>query len=289
MRSERRQRVRSVSLVPQSTLPSEGGDQTVDRTASVAASRGLRNASTLVPMLTVLTAGTVVAFLYFARDVIIPITLGILLSFLLAPAVRWVRRLRAGRVPAVMLTVLAAFLAIFGFAAVVVHETTTLAQELPEYGYNLETKVRSLPGSMPGNGAFHRVAGMFRDLRNELTKSQTDSSASPNRQPLSASSGEPAKPVPVEIRQPELQPLQLVESIIEPLLQPLAMAGLVVVFAIMILLERRICGIACFASRVAICTELPSRWTTRRRGSAAICFGNSSSMLAAACRSALVW
>jgi predicted PurR-regulated permease PerM len=189
-------------------------------------------------MLTVLTAGTVVAFLYFARDVIIPITLGILLSFLLAPAVRWVRRLQIGRVPAVMLTVTAAFLAIFGFAAVVVHETTTLAQELPEYRYNLETKVRSLPGSMPGSGVFHRVAGMFRDLRNELTKSQTDSSAPPNRQSLSASSGEPAKPVPVELRQPELQPLQLVESIIEPLLQPLAMAGLVVVFAIMILLER---------------------------------------------------
>ncbi|MBV8090776.1 MAG: AI-2E family transporter, partial [Alphaproteobacteria bacterium] len=224
--------------MPQSTLPTKGGDQTVDKT-SAAGSRGLRNVSPLVPMLTVLTAGAVLAFLYFARDVIIPITLGILLSFLLAPAVRWLRRLRIGRVPAVMLTVLAAFLAIFGFAATVVHETTTLAQELPEYRYNLETKVRSLPGSVPGNGVFHRLAGMFIDLRNELTKSETDGSTSARRQsPLGASSGGPAKPVPVEIRQPELQPLQLVESIIEPLLQPLAMAGLVVVFAVMILLER---------------------------------------------------
>jgi predicted PurR-regulated permease PerM len=33
----------------------------------------------------------VVAFLLFARDVIVPITLAVLLSFLLAPAVRWLR------------------------------------------------------------------------------------------------------------------------------------------------------------------------------------------------------
>src|SRR5215831_2275527 len=79
---------------------------------------------------------------------------------------------------------------------------------------------------------------MFRDLRNELTKSETDGSAPSDWHSLGASPGEPAKPVPVEIRQRELQPLQLLESIIEPLLQPLAMAGLVIVFAIMILLER---------------------------------------------------
>jgi hypothetical protein len=35
-------------------------------------------------MLTILAAGVVVAFLYFGRDVIVPITLAILLSFLLA-------------------------------------------------------------------------------------------------------------------------------------------------------------------------------------------------------------
>jgi len=62
--------------------------------------------------LTVLTIGLVVAFLYFARDVVIPITLAILLSFLLAPAVRWLRRWHLGRVPAVTLTLLIAFLAL---------------------------------------------------------------------------------------------------------------------------------------------------------------------------------
>src|SRR5262249_54968663 len=48
----------------------------------------------------------------------------------------------------------------------------------------------------------------------------------------------PAKPVPVQIQQPEPGPLQIVQDVIGPLLQPLAAAGLVVVFVIMILLER---------------------------------------------------
>ena len=57
-------------------------------------------------MLPILTAGVVVAFLYFARDVVVPVTLAVLLSFLLAPAVRGLRRLGMGRVAAVSFTVL---------------------------------------------------------------------------------------------------------------------------------------------------------------------------------------
>jgi predicted PurR-regulated permease PerM len=225
--------------VPQSTLSTEGEGQRVGTTDRPQESRDLGKSRGLAPALIILAAGVVVAFLYFARDVIIPIVLGTLLSFLLAPAVRWLRRTRMGRVPAIMLTMLVAFLAIFGFAAIVVHETGTLAGQLPEYRYNLEAKVRSLPGAMPGKGVFHSLEGLFTDLRSELTRSQTQNSSPANRQSQpGAAPGEPEKPVPVEIRQPELQPLQLVQSIIEPLLQPLATAGLVVIFAIMILLER---------------------------------------------------
>jgi predicted PurR-regulated permease PerM len=55
--------------------------------------------------------------------------------------------------------------------------------------------------------------------------------------PAGPSPTETAKPLPVEIKQPGLEPLPLVRSIIEPLLQPLAAAGLVVVFVIMILID----------------------------------------------------
>jgi predicted PurR-regulated permease PerM len=181
----------------------------------------------------------VVAFLYFARDVIVPIALAILLSFLLAPAVRWLRRWHIGRVTAVTLTVLIAFLAMIGFSAVVVQEISSLAEQLPEYRSNLEAKIRSLPGAVPGAGVWRRATSMVQELGRELTQSETEISGSAgDRSALGASPPEPTKPVPVAIERPEFGPLQIVQTIVGPLLQPLAMAGLVVVFVVLILLER---------------------------------------------------
>jgi predicted PurR-regulated permease PerM len=110
-------------------------------------------------MMAVLVTATVIAILYFAREVFVPITLAILLSFLLAPAVRWLRR---GRVTAVAFTAMLAFMAIAGFAAVVVGEISSLAQQLQEFRYNLQTKIRSLPGMVPGGGVYRRATEMFR-------------------------------------------------------------------------------------------------------------------------------
>ena len=53
----------------------------------------------------------IVAALYFGREVLVPITLAILLSFVLAPLVNLIRRTRIGRVPAVILSVLIALAA----------------------------------------------------------------------------------------------------------------------------------------------------------------------------------
>ncbi len=188
--------------------------------------------------LALLSTAVVVGFLYFARNVIIPITLAVLLSFLLAPAVRALCQLRIGRVAAVALIVSAAFAIISGFVAVVVHEVSSLARDLPENRYNMEAKVRSLPDLVPGGAVFHRFTGMLRDLHRELMKSETDTSARLERlSPGGSSEAEPEKPLPVEIRQPDLEPLQLVQSIVGPLLQPLAAGGLVIVFVVMILID----------------------------------------------------
>ena len=157
--------------------------------------------------------------LYFARDVIVPIALAVLLSFLLAPAVRWLRRGHLGRVTAVTLTVLIAFLAMLGFVAIVVQEIPSLAKQLPEYRSNLEAKIRSLPGAVPGGGALRRATSMVQELGRELKQCESQSSISaPGRSAPGASMVEPPKPVPVEIQRPELEPLQVVQSIVGPLL-----------------------------------------------------------------------
>jgi predicted PurR-regulated permease PerM len=189
-------------------------------------------------VLTLLAVGLVIAFLYFARDVVVPIALAILLSFLLFPAVRWLRQWHLGRVTSVALTVLIAFLVMIGFAAIVVQEISSLAQQLPEYRANLEAKIRSLPAAVPGGGALRRVTSMVQELGKELKQSASQSSVSAPDRTAGGATVEQTKPVPVEIQRPELEPLQVVKSIAGPLLQPLAMMGLVIVFVVMILLER---------------------------------------------------
>ena len=192
----------------------------------------------LFVMMAVLVTAMVIAILYFGREVFVPITLAVLLSFLLAPAVRWLRRWRVGRITAVVLTVMVAFLAIAGFAAVIVGEVSSLAQQLPEYQYNIDTKIRSFPGMVPGGGIFRRASKTLRELGKELSRAETQGAAQSAPSATGASELQPAKPIPVQVIEPESGSLQIVQSIIGPLLQPMAAGGLVIVFVIMILLER---------------------------------------------------
>ena len=189
-------------------------------------------------MMAVLVTAIIIGILYFAREVFIPITLAVLLSFLLAPAVRWLRRLRVGRISAVLFTVVIACMAIAAFAAVIVGEVSSLAQQLPEYQYNLDTKIRSFPGMVPGGGIFRRATKTLRGLGKELSKAETQTAAESTPSPTGPAESQPAKPMPVQVVEPEPGPLQIVQTIIGPLLQPMAAGGLVIVFVIMILLER---------------------------------------------------
>jgi hypothetical protein len=61
---------------------------------------------------------------------------------------------------------------------VVVQEISSLAQQLPEYRWNLEAKIRSLPGVVPGAGVLRRVTSMVQELGRELKQSETEISAS---------------------------------------------------------------------------------------------------------------
>src|SRR5437764_1197409 len=118
-------------------------------------------------MAAVVIAAGVIAGLYFGSVILEPFALAVLLSLMLAPAVRTLRPY-IGRVPAVLATVLAAFIVILGVATSVGDEVFTLAQNLPKYEYNIATKIRSLNG-MPGGGIVSRVTQVFQDLGAELS------------------------------------------------------------------------------------------------------------------------
>ena len=60
--------------------------------------------------ITLLAAATVLALLYFGREVLVPIVLALFLSLLIEPWVRLYRRLGLGHGPSVLVAVLAAAL-----------------------------------------------------------------------------------------------------------------------------------------------------------------------------------
>jgi predicted PurR-regulated permease PerM len=163
-----------------------------------------------------------IAGLYFARPVLEPLALAALLSLMLAPAVRWLNQHGLGRVGAVCLTVALAFGLILGFVAAVADEAVGLVKELPQYEQNIAAKIRSLSG-VPGAGMLGRATRVFHDLGSEF--------ASPPPAPGAA-------PVPVEIVNTEPASFQVLRSIVGPMLSPLASAGMVLIFAILILLKR---------------------------------------------------
>ena len=55
----------------------------------------------------IVATGTILAILYFARDVLVPITLAMIFSFLIAPVVRALRRLGLGATSSVLVAVVA--------------------------------------------------------------------------------------------------------------------------------------------------------------------------------------
>ena len=202
----------------------------------------IRGRSTAASETTVLIAA-VVAALYFGRDIFVPLALAVLLSFILAPPVLLLRRFHFGRVPSVLVAVLAAIILIFGIGGVIGGQLAQLAERLPEYQTTIKAKIKSVRGSAGESSIVGRATSIIKDLHTEVTQ-PSDAAETPGETPgkiLGATKGADAaaqKPIPVEVREPPLSPLQLIQRAAAPLLQPLATTGIVVIFLFFILLQR---------------------------------------------------
>ena len=82
---------------------------------------------------TAILAVIIIMMLYFGREIIIPIALAILLSFVLAPLVGVLQRVRVPRGLAVVGVVIFAFAAIFAMGSLLASQLTQLAGDLPQY------------------------------------------------------------------------------------------------------------------------------------------------------------
>ncbi|HEY8071864.1 MAG TPA: AI-2E family transporter, partial [Methylocystis sp.] len=94
----------------------------------------------------------IIACLYFGREVLVPIALAVLMSFLLAPPVRLLQGWRVPRGLAITVVVVVAFAAIFNLGGLMVSEVNQLASDLPRYQSTLSEKIKSLRGATAVTG-----------------------------------------------------------------------------------------------------------------------------------------
>src|SRR3954471_12407453 len=195
----------------------------------------------LVGLWTVALTAFVIAGLYFGRELLIPLALAALLTFLLSPLVsrleRWI-----GRIAAVLLVVALIFTATGAAGWLVTRQLVDLATKLPEYKGNIITKLHAFRS--PKDGALTKFSQTVDELKHELPGSEPSPPTITKEvgKPETAVVSPPHPPtsaLPVKVVETsKASPFEIVQMIITPLLGPLGKAALVLVLVIFMLFER---------------------------------------------------
>ena len=196
------------------------------------------SAPELKSLLGIAVAAVSVAALYFAQDVLIPIMLAIMLSFVLSPVVNMLQRLRLWRAPAVILTVLAA-LGVMGLIGTLIgSQAAALSTNAPQYAQTIEAKVQGVRGF-----AVARLASITKELGGSPKPaaaprgSHAPATLAPPPGGATSTPGE-RRPVLVELAQTQTSPLTLARTILEPILGPLETTVIVLIVAIFVLMQK---------------------------------------------------
>ncbi len=124
--------------------------------------------ATIAAVAQLLAVVLTVTALFFAKDVFIPLALGLLLSFLLSPIVNRLQRSGVPNVIAVVLTATLTFALLAGVATLIGSELTSLVRDLPEHKDELVKKARSMAGMTTG------VGGSLDKLASDVTEAMED-------------------------------------------------------------------------------------------------------------------
>lgn len=172
------------------------------------------------------TGVVVVSALYLARDVLIPITLAIFLTFFLAPVVKLLQRTRLPRVAAVLVSVTLALAIILMLGAIIGSQLRSLVENAPQYQSTINEKYESLHRTVTdlAKQATSRLGAVYQPLK-----------------PAPGASGDAApdeSPIPVVIQSAGNGYLETGRQILEPILSPLATLAIVLVVTIFILVQK---------------------------------------------------
>ncbi|HWC99864.1 MAG TPA: AI-2E family transporter [Candidatus Sulfopaludibacter sp.] len=188
-------------------------------------------------LLPVILAGGV---LYVAKDVLIPLSLAVLIAFLLTPPVKRLEAWHIGRIPAVLVVVFISFSTFGGLGWLVGNQLIDVINELPNYKQNIRHRVDAFRG--PSKAGLAKAGESVKELTKELAGAPPEKAETPPvlrrhtaPPPLT---GTAAPPVLVQLVEAPPTLLESVKSILGPLLAPVSTAVIVIVFAIVMLAKR---------------------------------------------------
>ena len=177
-------------------------------------------------LLSLATGVVIVAALVLARDVLIPITLAIFLSFFLAPLVRLLQRIRLPKAGAVIVAVILAIAIILMIGSLIGSQITTLVDNLPQYQSTVMHKVEGVRGAVMG-----MAQGITSRLGTIPEHPLVDSGSL-----TGAKSGQ--QPVPVVVESSSVSYLETGRQILAPILSPLGTLAIVLIVTIFILAQQ---------------------------------------------------
>jgi predicted PurR-regulated permease PerM len=177
----------------------------------------------------------VVAVLYLASAILIPLAFAVTLSLILTPATAWLEKLRVGRVPAALLVMVIAMAGAGAAGWVIFNDLVAVANQLPEYQENIHKKLEAIRA--PHTGAVGRAAASVKELGKELasppapvTPPATLDRAGRRVAPVAASS-----PLPVQVVEKPANELLYMRDMMQPFLRPLGVFGMVVIFSLFLM------------------------------------------------------
>ncbi len=170
------------------------------------------------------TVVLIIASLYWAQAVLIPVAISILLTFLLSPVADSLERLGLGRVFSVILIVILAFSFLAAVGWVVTLQLTSVANEIPTYRKNIQQKIADIRGAGKG-GALEKVQKTAEEVKKELEKKDEPAKVQP-------------KPREVVVQGQQSSTFWPVPLDIAPTFERLASGGLAIVLVIFMLIQR---------------------------------------------------
>ncbi|MGZ5005593.1 MAG: AI-2E family transporter [Chthoniobacterales bacterium] len=197
-----------------------------------------KNTSTaaLVGIWTILLSVFVITFLYVGREILIPLALAAMITFLLSPLVarieRWI-----GRIAAVLIVVAMLFGIIGGTGWLLTRQVIDLATKLPDYQTNIETKLRAI--RLPTGGALGRFTHSVNELQKQLPNVTEPPPGSTDIAPETKRAPHPAAtPLPVRVVESQNSWPQILQTIVAGILGPLGTAALVILLVVFMLFKR---------------------------------------------------